>query len=101
MLARLLGSNRTSSSVPCRRYRVRVGSGAPPEPSLRTAALNRLAGDSWFNPQAELAYSGFKVQMLCDRVAGKWNVQAVVANADDFETMLAHAALQAKLRRLI
>lgn len=47
------------------------------------------------------AYNGYKVEMLRDRYAGKWNVQAVVADADDFQTMLNHTALQAKLRKLI
>lgn len=46
------------------------------------------------------AYEGFKTEMLRDRVAGKWNVTAVVADADDHKTMLAHTALQARLRGL-
>jgi hypothetical protein len=47
------------------------------------------------------AYNGFETEMLRDRVAGKWNVQAVVADANDHETMLAHTALQARLRKLM
>jgi hypothetical protein len=47
------------------------------------------------------AYQGFRVEMLPDRVAGKWNVRGVVANSDDHKTMLNHTALQAKLRGLI
>ncbi len=47
------------------------------------------------------AYVGFEVEMLRDRVAGKWNVKAVVADAHDHETMLNHTALQAKLRGLV
>jgi hypothetical protein len=60
-------------------------------------------GRAGFGPSEALpaAYNGFKVGMLKDRVAGKWNVHAVVADADDFETMLNHTALQAKLRKLI
>jgi hypothetical protein len=41
------------------------------------------------------AYAGFAAGILRDRVAGKWNVQAVVATADDADAMLAHTALQA------
>jgi hypothetical protein len=47
------------------------------------------------------AYQGFRAEMLASRVSGKWNVQAVVAKADDHTTMLNHTALQAKLRGLI
>ena len=46
------------------------------------------------------AYDRFRTEMLRDRVAGKWNVQAVVADADDYETMLCHTAIQARLRGL-
>jgi len=38
--------------------------------------------------------------VLRDRKAGKWNVQAVVAKADDYKSMLGHTTLQAKLRGL-
>jgi hypothetical protein len=44
--------------------------------------------------------SGLKTEMLRDRVAGKWNVQAVVVDADDYIANLAHTALQAKPRGL-
>lgn len=46
------------------------------------------------------AYAAFKVEMLGDRVAGKFARAAVVADADDHKTMLAHTALQARLRGL-
>jgi hypothetical protein len=60
-------------------------------------------GPAGFGPTTALppAYSGFTTAMLRDRVAGKRDVQAVVADADDHETMLNHTALQAKLRGLI
>jgi hypothetical protein len=60
------------------------------------------SGRAGFSPSAALpnAYDGFKVEMLRDRVAGKWNVQSVVTDAGDFETMLNHTALQAKLRKI-
>jgi hypothetical protein len=59
-------------------------------------------GRGGFGPGDSLpgAYDGFKVEMLRDRVQGKWNVQAVVADADDHEAMLAHTGIQARLRRL-
>jgi hypothetical protein len=61
------------------------------------------SGRAGFGPTAPLppAYAGFTTAMLRERVAGKWNVQAVIADHDDFETMLNHTALQAKLRGLI
>ena len=46
------------------------------------------------------AYSGVETAPLSDRKAGKWNVQGVVAKADDYETMLRHTAIQARLREL-
>lgn len=46
------------------------------------------------------AYDGFKIDMLRNRVPGKWNVRAVVADADDHVTMLGHTAIQARLRDL-
>lgn len=60
-------------------------------------------GRAGFGPADSLpkAYDGFKTDMLRDRVAGKWNVRAVVAKADDHETMLGHTALQARLRKLV
>jgi hypothetical protein len=45
-------------------------------------------------------YAAFETAVLADVVAGKWNVQGVLADADDDTTMLAHTALQAKLRRI-
>jgi hypothetical protein len=59
-------------------------------------------GRGGFGPRDSLpgAYDGFKIEMLRDRRKGKWNVQAVVAAADDHETMLSHTAIQAKLRGL-
>lgn len=60
------------------------------------------SGRAGFGPGDSLprAYEGFKTEMLRDRRKGKWNVQAVVAGADDHETMLAHTAIQARLREL-
>jgi hypothetical protein len=60
-------------------------------------------GRAGFGPSDSLpkAYDHFTTDMLRDRVVGKWNVQAVVAKADDYETMLAHTALQARLRKLV
>jgi hypothetical protein len=60
-------------------------------------------GRAGFGPADSLpdAYQGFETAMLRDRVEGKWNRQAVVAKKDDFETMLDHTAIQAKLRGLI
>jgi hypothetical protein len=74
--------------------------------SNEMVSMIRGGGDSGragFGPTAALppAYAGFKTGMLRDRVAGKWNVQAGIADSDDHETMLNHTALQAKLRRLI
>jgi hypothetical protein len=59
-------------------------------------------GRAGFKPGEALpqAYAGIKTDVLRDRVAGKWNVQAVVAKEDDFETMLNHTAIQARLRGL-
>lgn len=76
------------------------------ETSNEMISMIRGGGDSGragFGPVATLpdAYRSFEVGILKDRVAGKYNVQAVVAKADDFETMLSHTALQAKLRGLI
>jgi hypothetical protein len=57
-------------------------------------------GGSGFAPHEPLPkpYGGFNPDVLRDRKAGKWNVQAVVAKADDYESMLGHTTLQAKLR---
>jgi hypothetical protein len=59
-------------------------------------------GRSGFGPGEALpsGYAGFKTDVLRDRRTGKWNVQGVVAKADDFDTMLGHTALQARLRGL-
>jgi hypothetical protein len=59
-------------------------------------------GRGGFGPGDSLpgAYDGFKIEMLRARRDGKWNVQAVVAEADDHDTMLSHTAIQAKLRGL-
>jgi hypothetical protein len=59
-------------------------------------------GRSGFAPHEPLpkTYSGFNTDVLRDRKAGKWNVQAVVAKADDYKSMLGHTTLQAKLRGL-
>jgi hypothetical protein len=64
---------------------------------------NGDSGRGGFGPGVDLppAYQGFTVDNLRSRVPGKWNVQAVVAKVDDFETMLNHTALQAKLRGLV
>jgi hypothetical protein len=60
-------------------------------------------GRAGFAPGETLpsAYASYDIEILRDRVAGKWNVQAIVADAGDAGTMLAHTALQAKLRGLI
>ena len=57
---------------------------------------------SGFAPGAELprAYAGLKTAVLGDRIEGKWNVQAVVADENDHDAMLRHTGLQAKLRGL-
>jgi hypothetical protein len=47
-----------------------------------------------------VAYRDFEIDVLRARIPGKWNVQAVVATSDDCKTMLAHTALEARLRRL-
>jgi hypothetical protein len=59
-------------------------------------------GRSGFGPNDPLppAYEDYSTDMLRDRVPGKWNVQAVVADAEDYETMLGHTAIQARLRGL-
>lgn len=59
-------------------------------------------GRSGFAPGEALpqGYHGFETDVLRDRKTGKWNVQAVVANEDDYTTMLAHTALQTHLRGL-
>jgi hypothetical protein len=59
-------------------------------------------GRSGFEPHdaTPSAYAGFRIEVLCDRVSGKWRRQAVVVATDDFKAMLAHTALQAKLRGL-
>lgn len=59
-------------------------------------------GRSGFGPtDAEPpAYAGFQLDTLAARVGGKFNRLAVVASADDEETMLSHTAIQAKLRDL-
>lgn len=59
-------------------------------------------GRSGFGPAEALppAYAGYQTDMLRDRVAGKWNVQAVVADADDHAAMAGHTAIQARLRGL-
>jgi hypothetical protein len=59
-------------------------------------------GRSGFGPGDPIpsGYSGFETATLRDRKAGKWNVLGVVVAEDDFEAMLRHTALQAKLRGL-
>jgi hypothetical protein len=58
-----------------------------------------------YAPGEELppAYKGFKIDVLGDRIKGKWNVQAVVVTDDEAgrKAMLDHTALQAKLRGII
>lgn len=60
-------------------------------------------GKAGFGPDDPVptAYQGFKIDVLKNRIGGKWNVLAVVAERDDYATMLRHTFLQAKLRRLI
>lgn len=59
-------------------------------------------GRSGFAPHepTPAAYRDFRIDVLRDRKAGKWNVQAVVATVDDHATMLGHTAIQARLRNL-
>lgn len=59
-------------------------------------------GRSGFAPGAALprSYGEMSTDVLRARKAGKWNVQAVVADADDHDAMLTHTALQARLRGL-
>ena len=59
-------------------------------------------GRSGFGPGEALpeAYRRFAVELLRDRVAGKWGVQGVVVKEDDADAMLVHTALQARLRGL-
>jgi hypothetical protein len=59
-------------------------------------------GRSGFAPGERLpkGYAGLRTDVLGDRVRGKWNVQAVIADAADADTMLMHTALQARLRGL-
>jgi hypothetical protein len=51
-----------------------------------------------------IALPSGRVRTFCrelrDRVAGKWSVQAVVADADDHAKMAGHTAIQARLREL-
>lgn len=60
-------------------------------------------GRGGFGPSEPVpkAYHGVKTQLLRSRIAGKWNVLAVVARADDPQTMLLHTAIQARLRNLV
>jgi hypothetical protein len=60
-------------------------------------------GRSGFGPAEPTppAYAEFRTDVLRDRKAGKWNVLGVVAEEGDFETMLRHTALQARLRGLV
>ncbi|HZT15700.1 MAG TPA: hypothetical protein VFA19_07095 [Gaiellaceae bacterium] len=60
-------------------------------------------GRSGFAPGDALppAYASYKTDVLRSRVAGKWNVQAIVADAADVATMAAHTAIQARLRGLV
>jgi hypothetical protein len=57
-------------------------------------------GKGGFGPGDALpkAYESFKTEPLADRVFGKWDRLGVVAKSDDTTTMLAHTALQARLR---
>jgi hypothetical protein len=59
-------------------------------------------GKGGFGPADTLprAYESFKTEPLVDRIFGKWNRLGVVAKSDDTSTMLAHTALQARLRRM-
>jgi hypothetical protein len=61
------------------------------------------AGTQWLRSRRTLpkGYRGLRTDILRDRVRGKWNVQAVIADAADADTMLAHTALQARLRGLV
>jgi hypothetical protein len=60
-------------------------------------------GRAGFAPGEPLpsVYAHYDIEILRDRVAGKWNVQAALADASEYGKMLAHTALQAKLRGLI
>jgi len=46
------------------------------------------------------AYEPFKTEPLADRMAGRWNRLGVVVKSDDVNAMLAHTAVQARLREL-
>lgn len=66
---------------------------------IRGGGPNGRSGFAPDEPTPE-AYKGFTIDVLRDRKAGKWNVQAVVATVDDHATMLGHTAIQARLRNL-
>jgi hypothetical protein len=64
-------------------------------------------GQRMFDPSEDLPelYSGLRIETYRDRIAGTpqftgWNKLAVVANADDHESMLRHAFNQVQLRHL-
>jgi hypothetical protein len=67
---------------------------------IRGGGPHGRAGFSPLEPRPE-AYAAFKLQPLRERKAGKWNVQAVVVDAEDTQAMLLHTALQARLRGLV
>jgi hypothetical protein len=59
-------------------------------------------GRSGFAPDDPVppVYAEFKVEVLGDRIEGKWKRLAIVVDADDTSSMLDHTAIQARLRRL-
>jgi hypothetical protein len=62
----------------------------------------RDGGRSFFGPGDQLPpeCDGLTIDPFRGRIAGRWNVQAVVAKEDDVATMLNHAAAQIRLRNL-
>jgi hypothetical protein len=59
-------------------------------------------GRAFFAPGEHLPpeYDEMTIETFRDRIAGRWNVQAVVAKDGDMATMLNHATAQIRLRNL-
>jgi hypothetical protein len=66
---------------------------------IRGGGANGRSGFSPDDPPPPI-YGGSKIESLKSRKAGKWNVQALVAGHDDLDALLAHLAIQAKIRGL-
>jgi hypothetical protein len=58
------------------------------------------SGKGGFDPADPIptAYASFKTEPLAHRVRGKWDRLGVVVKTDDVAAMLAHTAIQARLR---